>query len=61
MNSERVRLLLRAQPFRPFVVYTNSVVDEGTSVDDPSLAKIEDEGETLIVSSPRGERPGGRG
>jgi hypothetical protein len=46
--------LLDARPFKRFVVYTNSAIDEGTLIDDPASASLEDDGETLIVSSHRG-------
>ena len=53
MNEERVIRLLEARPFKPFVVYFGDS-DDAVLVDDPALAKVEDNGETLIVSSHRG-------
>ena len=53
MNADRIIELLAARPFKPFMIDVN-VADDPVFVDDPTLAKLEDGGETLIVTPHRG-------
>lgn len=53
MNSDRISKLLESRPFKPFMVHVNDP-DNPVFVDDPALARLEDGGETLIVTPRRG-------
>jgi len=52
MNADRIIRLLEAKPFKPFVVHFDGY-EADVLVNDPTLARIEDDGETLIVESHR--------
>ena len=52
MNAERISKLLDARPFKPFQILLNGV-DDSIMVDDPQLARVEDDGQTLIVTDHR--------
>jgi hypothetical protein len=52
MNSERVIDLLHARPFQPFGLI---VSNELLTIDDPDLAKLHEDGETLIVTHHRAQ------
>jgi hypothetical protein len=55
MKAERIAELLDARPFRPFVIHVSSA-DEGTFfVDDPKLARLHEDGETLIFTPHRAQ------
>jgi hypothetical protein len=57
MNADRISKLLNARPFKPFMVQVGGAEDEPVFVDDPTLAKLEDGGDTLIVTPHRGSSP----